>query len=233
MEYVLTKSMLTAPMFDGRGYLVSLRDNRERRGLMSALLNSTELYMSRDAVEVVRRWVWLWEQKVQGSRDVRNLSETLHFGDITFVLYDRGEYGYADITDLNDIHPEQVTKIFDTVRENFTTGFDEPTWHGDVSILTGDYVTESYNNPGQQIQFNYNNDGAVYNVRIINQGPVIPYVSRDLTMIRIAEALINIANTKTYPHSGYKLDLKLGFGNLELGELDRAQLLVIAQRLIP
>ncbi|ANZ48651.1 hypothetical protein BIZ83_gp202 [Erwinia phage vB_EamM_ChrisDB] len=233
MEYVLTKSKLTASLFDGRGYLVTVRDNKERRGIMNSLFNSAEMYMSRDAVEVIRRWVRMWELKLENDDEFKCLGEVLHFGDIEFVMFDRSDYGWPmNLRELKETQPEAITEIFNTIRENFTTGYDEATWHKQNDYHVP-YLSESYNVPGRMMQFNFENDSVAYDYRLFNQPVPIPYVSRDMTMIRMAESLINIANTKTYPYKGYKLDLQLGFGNMELAELNRDQLLEIAQRLIP
>lgn len=232
MQYILTKANVRAPMFDGRGFLVNIDDDKERRGLMGALAKNTTMYMSRDAIEVVRRWITMCELHVDGNQDFKYLPDVLHFGDIQFVLYDRTDYGYADLKMLKDVEPTKLAEVFAKARENFTIGFDEARWHGQDD-QHAQWVMESYNVPGRLIHFNFDNSGAQYNYRVINQPQHIPYVTRDLSMVRIAESLINIANTQTYPYSGYKLDLKLAFGNMELGELDRGQLLEIAQRLIP
>ncbi|QVW55875.1 hypothetical protein pEaSNUABM9_00294 [Erwinia phage pEa_SNUABM_9] len=233
MEYVLTKSRLTASLFDGRGYLVSLKDNKERRGIMPALFSGVEMYMSRDAVDVIRRWVQLWEMKLEGDDEPGCVGDVLHFGDIKFVMFDPSDYGWpSNLKILKETNPEMVTEILNAIRENFVTGFDEAVWHKGPDRYAPS-VAESYNIPGRTMQFNFDNDAVTYNYRLTNQPVPIPYVSRDLTMIKLAESLLNIANTKTYPYNGYKLDLQLGFGNMNLAELNRGQLLEIAQRLIP
>lgn len=232
MQYILTKAKLTAPMFDGRGYLVDIRDNKERRGLMGALGNGCELYMSRDAVEVVRRWIRMWELHLDGDEDHTFIHHVLHLSGIEFVLYDIADYGCMELKNLHQMEPERVSEIFAVARANFTTGFDEATWHKQNDHFAS-HVMESYNDPGRTIQFSIEKDWAMYTHRFVNKPALVPYVSRNLEMIRIAEALLSVANTRTYPSAGYKLDLKLGFGNMELADLTREQLLEIAERLIP
>lgn len=229
MEYVLTKAKLKGAMFDGRGYLVYLKDNKERRGVLGALMNGAELYMSRDAVEVIRRWVRMCELRMAGDEEFKYVSDTITLGDITFVLYDRADYDYTDIT---QIHPTQLAALFNDIRENFTIGFDEAVWHKRDNHLAP-YMTESYNKPGRMIQFNFDYNGASYDYRLINQPAPVPYVTRDLSMVRMADALLNIANTQSYPQGGYKLNLQLGFGNLDLAEMTRDGLRELAERLIP
>lgn len=72
-----------------------------------------------------------------------------------------------------------------------------------------------------------------YNYRIVGQSIPTPYASLDLTMVKIADAILSIANTETYPTAGYELELTLGFGNQKLADLTRDQLREIAFRLIP
>lgn len=229
MEYLLTKAHLSKPMFNGRGFLMDIKDNKERRGIVGALTNRTQMYLSRDAVEVIKKWITMWEAKLRGDEEFKVLPFTLSFNDITFILYDRQAYDYADIM---DIHETQQAALIDEARKNFTTGFDSATWSTDSKSIMP-YMAPSYNVPGRNMQFNFDLSGVTYDYRFANEPTPVPYVTRDLSMIRIAEALLNIADTNTYPSGGYKLDLKLGFGNLELAELSRNQIREIANRLVP
>ncbi|EBV3390517.1 TPA: hypothetical protein ACNBKL_003839 [Escherichia coli] len=232
MDIVLEKSKLSAPMFDGAGFMVRAhRDMSWATSFGGDADVPVDLYMSRDAVEAVLQWVRMWELHLRGDETVKTVSEILTINDIKFVLYPMSDYAY---TRLKDMDPIQAAKIFDTVRQNFTTGFAErePLWECKTHPLGG-YVAESYNVPGRFMQFSYENDTVRYNYQYMNCPAPVPYVSDDLTMVRIAESLLSVADTQTYPRSGYVLELKLGFGELKLGDLNRDQLREIAQRLIP
>lgn len=232
MEINLERSRLIASMFDGRGFMAAGHfDSEYRLSFSDDPGEPTEFYLSRDAVTAILQWVKMWELHLQSDNGPNMRSPKLYIDGVTFVLYSRADYDYND---LKDIHPSQVAQIFDTVRQNFTTGFTEREnlWECANHPL-GSYSAESYNVLGRRMEFNYENDTVRYNYHIVNQPIPAPYATFDLTMVKIADALLSIANTNTYPQAGYALGLKLGFGEQKLADLTRDQIRDIAQRLIP
>lgn len=232
MEINLEKSKLIAPMFDGRGFMAAGHFESEcRLSYADAAVEPTNFYLSRDAVLVILQWVKMWELHLQSDSGPKMSSTELNINDVIFVLYSRADYDY---TDLNELHHTQAAHIFDTVRQNFATGFTEREnlWEQGNHPL-GSCSAESYNVPGRRMEFTFDNNSVHYNYRIVGQPVPTPYASLDLSMINVADALLSIADTQTYPTAGYELELKLGFGNQKLADLTRSQLRELASRLIP
>jgi hypothetical protein len=232
MEINLEKSKLVAPMFDGRGFMAAGQfDSECRLTFTDAPIEPTSFYLSRDAVLAILQWVKMWELHLQSDNGPSMRNRQLDINGVTFVLYSMADYDY---TELKEIHPSQVARIFDKVRQNFTTGFTE---RDDLWVQAnhplGGYSAESYNVQGRRMEFSFENDSVHYNYRIVGQSIPTPYASLDLTMVKIADAILSIANTETYPTAGYELELTLGFGNQKLADLTRDQLREIAFRLIP
>ncbi|EJP7804956.1 hypothetical protein NY967_000180 [Salmonella enterica] len=228
----LEKSRLVAPMFDGRGFMaagffvsecsVPFRENSEE---------PTNFYLSHDAVSAILQWVRMWELHLQGDDSLRMDYPQLNINGVVFTLYSIADYDYNE---LKNIHPSRATQIFDTIRQNFATGFTErkDLWEK-ANHPFGSYSAESFNVLGRRMEFDYDNAAVRYNYQIVNQPIPAPYASLELTMVKIADALLSVANTNTYPQAGYELGLKLGFGDQKLADLTRDQLREIAQRLIP
>lgn len=232
MKIVLEKSKLVAPMFDGRGFMAAGHFDSECRLTFSDDPGEpTNFYLSRDAVLAILQWVKMWELHLQSDNGPRMRSPQLDINGVTFVLYSMADYDY---TELDGIHPSQVARLFDKVRQNFTTGFTEREnlWTCADNPMCS-FSAESYNVQGRRMEFSFENDRVHYNYRIVGQPIPTPYASLDLTMVKIADAILSIANTQTYPTAGYELGLALGFGNQKLADLTRDQLREIASRLIP
>ncbi|QVW55125.1 hypothetical protein pEaSNUABM29_00081 [Erwinia phage pEa_SNUABM_29] len=227
--YVLEKSKITASMFDGRGFLVSACDNGERRGLTAALMSDVEMYLSRDAVEGILEWANMWQRCIARDEEVKYMPESLNVDGIDFILYSSADY---DFTPLHQIHPTQLEALFDTIRTNFTTGFERIRWHQQYNGRPGP-AGESHNKPGMMICYGFERDSLVYGYRTTAEPNPAPLATTDLSMVRTADSLLSIANTATYPQAGYLLNLKLGFGEQTLAELNRDQLRAMAERLIP
>lgn len=223
MSFILNHTKIKASLFDGRGYLLSSRNTKRRHGIAAALESDPELYASRDAVLVLRQWLTLWKGYLEkGGKRPRDISE-LTIGGINFINCDAIELLHSDANPI---------AMVDAVLANLTTGFTEPVWRLVANHPLEVYETPSLDKPWQMIQLNMEPFSVAYSIRIngVEDGPVL---LRDLTMIRTAEALLSIANTQTHPQTGYHLELKLGFGTMELAELNRDQMRDMALRLIP
>lgn len=230
--YILEKTKITASMFEGRGFIALAKDNIQRRGMMGALGNVNEIYLSRDAIEGILQWVSFWEDALRQQKGVFPDSR-LYVGKLEFILFDESDYGYSPMEVLAVARKEEAWKILGTVRKNFTVGFEQRPW-SDVSTFMAYCETGSYNHPGRTVIIAKDPTRIEYNLRLGGESKNEQvYATADFTTVRIAEALLSVADTNTYPANGYKLDLKLGFGNLELAELSRNQIRDIAERLIP
>lgn len=232
MPYILEKTKLTGSLFDGRGFMASAKDNIVHRGAMGALANGNDLYLSRDAVEGILEWISLWENALRAHADTFP-DNHLYVGKVEFVLYDEQEYGYVNMPVLSNVQRDVAWKILGNARKNFTIGFERHEWK-EVTQFMAYSETGSFNHPGRNIVLAKDPSRVEYNLRLVgrpNNEQV--YATADLTTVRIAEALFSVANTQTYPQTGYKLDLKLGFGNLDLAELNRDQIRDLAERLVP
>lgn len=227
--YILEKTKITASMFEGRGFIAHAKDNIQRRGMLGALANGNDIYLSRDAVEGILQWISLWEDALRQPKS-EFPDNRLYIGKLEFILYDEMNYGYNAMELLSK---EDAWKILGTVRKNFTIGFERRPW-SDVSRFPAYCETGSYNHPGRMVVIAKDPTRIEYNLRLggASSNEQV-YATADFTTVRIAEALLSVADTNTYPANGYKLDLKLGFGNLELAELSRNQIRDIAERLIP
>ncbi|QVW28591.1 hypothetical protein pEaSNUABM8_00094 [Erwinia phage pEa_SNUABM_8] len=228
MEYDLSKTHITDRLFDGRGFLLQTHDTKQRRGLMSALESGHQLYVTRDVILVLRKWLMVWKDRVE-RRDFSSISTTLAIGEYRFVTHNFEQQEYKA---LEMIEKDQALKLLDEGINGLAVGFDCDVWRESEDSFYWDYRACSADRPHMEVMLSVNEGTTEYNCRI-NHVPAYPTILKDLSVVRIAESLFSIANTRSYPQSGYVLNLQLGFGNIDLASMTRDSLREMAERLIP
>lgn len=231
MNYLMQRTTLKSRMFEGRGFLAFAKDDKERHGIVGALSNGSEMYLSLDAVIGLQEWIRMWEHHVANTVTTKCPENIISIGSLSFIMHDDTDM-WRWGADPNGMRESIIDNIA-RAKENFTFDFHQVTWKEENSIFSQRH-TESLNHPGRQLVIRSEPFSIEYTIRFMHKHRnEHPTATKDLSMVKMAESLFSIANTATYPETGYELDLKLGFGNIELAKLSRDQLREIAERLVP
>lgn len=241
-EIVGDRICCVRPIFDGRGYLatVTMSDYYDKYchmldpigdGKLRALMDGErEIYLSADAYLCLVQWLYEFKSQIVKRDGWRYKEMSLSFGNYRFKFPELNKVFMccaADTIDAIDAILGRLNGFQSDEEQALWTFPDNPELHRFTTK-----TRPSVNRRQVPLLLDYDNGRGMYDIVLFGEQQY-PIIAIDLTNIKLAETLRNIANTVTYPETGYGLNLALGFGNIEIGQFNKTQLRNLAETLIP
>lgn len=214
------------PIFGERGYWVSIADGGPFHGSLVSVVtrarNVSVIYLSQDALHCIGAWLAL--QLERQEKEEQHMEEGFNIGNLTVQIW---HPEYVCIKDNIPLLKAAMEKL-----KAFMYKVDRTKWELVAGSWGDTYIHPSFNYPQRRLQINLGNKTADYGL-VLDGEYQYPAYSYDIKRIRIAERLLNVANTVTYPDDGYDLSLKIAFGELSLESLSKIEIRELAMRLLP
>lgn len=232
------------PVFDGRGYLVTFRNEVNHRTWLNLASIKKPIYMSCDAHAALLAYIAQQKKNAEKNTGWGFSSDYLILGDVRFSsdyfnhVYNRSEERsryladmYAELAaglTLNSQYDWQPLPwdydgavISPSARPD--TSLVVAADQGMVTYLLKEFIESPHGHHHLQGLFRERNYKRLES----------PIVETDTTFIEIADRLHGIATTATFPNEGYQLSVELGLGKLDLAKLSKGQILKMAYALMP
>ncbi|ANZ49998.1 hypothetical protein PARSHIK_89 [Erwinia phage vB_EamM_Parshik] len=232
------------PVFDGRGYLVTFRNEASHRTWLNLASIKKPIYMSCDAHAALLAYIAQQKKNAEKNTGWGYSSDYLILGNVRFSsahfnhVYNRNDERIGYLTDLyvalasgltlnTQYDWQPVPWDCDGTVISPSTRPDTPLLvaadQGMVSYLRKEFVESPHGHHrirGLFMERNYREMES-------------PVVETDTSFIEIADRLHGIATTATFPNEGYQLSVELGLGKLELAKLSKNKILKMAYALMP
>lgn len=218
-----------SPIFNGRGYLLDLDSSGYESSRFDTIVNTT-IYISQDVYQALGFWLCSNLKNLNEKSGWNYEAHQFQVGELAFgwdwnyeyaTSEDKKAYIEHTIKSLGILYDDKDMAVWKHPPEGFRM-FDSPKT----------YVRDSFNNPQQGLLVDVDKGQCRYVIERPGEARY-PVIALDVMHIRIAERLLNIANTVTYPEGDYDLSLKIAFGELAIEKLTKTQLRELAERLLP